>query len=94
MSLVVNAVSRRYRKALSGATLSAAAFESITVSASPERVEAWSAEEEYAQRERGRDVKVMDIYDIKRKQCGYDYSMKVLPDIRFQSHRAQKYFLS
>ncbi|KAI9434662.1 hypothetical protein H4582DRAFT_1797539, partial [Lactarius indigo] len=29
---------------------------------------AWSAEEEYAQRERGHDVKVMDIYDIKRKQ--------------------------
>ncbi|KAI9433684.1 hypothetical protein BJY52DRAFT_1396147 [Lactarius psammicola] len=68
MSLVVNAVSRCYQKALLGATLSAAAFESITVSASPERVEAWSSEEEYAQRERGRDVKVMDIYDIKRKQ--------------------------
>ena len=91
---VVNAVSRRYRKALSGATISTAAFESINVSASPESVEAWSAEEEYAQRERGRDVKVMDIYDIKRKQCGYNYSMICLPDIRFQSHRVQRYFLN
>jgi len=44
-------VSRCYQKALSGATISAAAFESINVSASPESVEAWSAEEEYAQRE-------------------------------------------
>ncbi|KAI9432452.1 hypothetical protein H4582DRAFT_1821080 [Lactarius indigo] len=58
----------RYRKALSGATISTAAFESINVLASTESVEAWSAEEEYAQRERGHDVKVMDIYDIKRKQ--------------------------
>ncbi|KAH9011246.1 hypothetical protein EDB84DRAFT_1445273, partial [Lactarius hengduanensis] len=31
---------------------------------------AWGAEEEHAQRERGRDVKVMDIYDIKMKRCG------------------------
>ncbi|KAI9436339.1 hypothetical protein H4582DRAFT_1816946 [Lactarius indigo] len=54
--------------ALSGATISTAAFESINVLASTESVEAWSTEEEYAQRERGHDVKVMDIYDIKRKQ--------------------------
>ncbi|KAH9028953.1 hypothetical protein EDB85DRAFT_1867506, partial [Lactarius pseudohatsudake] len=65
---VVNAVSRRYRKVLLAATLSAAAFESISVLASPERVQAWGAEEEHAQRERGRDVKVMDIYDIKMKR--------------------------
>jgi hypothetical protein len=67
--LAVNAVSRRYRKALSGATLSAAAFETINASASPDSVEIWSAEEGHAQRERHRDVKVMDIYDIKMKQC-------------------------
>ncbi|KAH9020124.1 hypothetical protein EDB85DRAFT_1844317, partial [Lactarius pseudohatsudake] len=59
---------KRYRKALSGAMLSAAAFESISVSANPERVQAWGAEEEHAQRERGHDVKVMDIYDIRMKQ--------------------------
>ena len=70
-------MSRRYRKALSAATLSAAAFESISVSASPERVQAWGAEEEHAQRERGRDVKVMDIYDIKMKRCGSGYSVMV-----------------
>jgi hypothetical protein len=67
-------VSRHYRKALSGATLSTAAFESINASASPESVEVWSAEEEHAQRERGRDVKVMDIYDIKMKQCESGHS--------------------
>jgi hypothetical protein len=74
MGCVVNAVSTRYRKAISGATLSAAAFESISASASPESVETWTAEEEYAQRERGRDVKVMDIYDIKMKRCESDHS--------------------
>ena len=55
--------------ALSGAALSATAFESINASASPESVWVWSTEEENAQRERHRDVKVMDIYDIKMKQC-------------------------
>ena len=65
----MNAVSRRYQKALSGATLSVAAFETINASAKPESVLAWTAEEENVQRERGHDVKVMDIYDIKTKQC-------------------------
>ena len=65
--LVVNAVSRCYQKALSGAALSTAAFESINVSASPESVQVWSTEEENAQREQHCDVKVMDIYDIKTK---------------------------
>jgi hypothetical protein len=74
MGRVVNAISTRYRRALSGATLSAAAFESISASASPESVETWTAEEEYAQKERGRDVKVMDIYDIKMKRCEPDRS--------------------
>jgi len=48
--------------------LSAAAFESINASASLESVQVWSTEEENAQRERHRDVKVMDIYDIKMKR--------------------------
>jgi hypothetical protein len=69
MCWVVNAISTRYRKALSGATLSMAVFESISTSASPVSVNVWSAEEEYAQSERSRDVKVMDIYDIKMKRC-------------------------
>jgi hypothetical protein len=71
MGWVVNAVSTRYRKALSGATLSTAAFESISSSASPESVNVWTAEEEYAQSERSHDVKVMDIYDIKKKPCEF-----------------------
>ncbi|KAI9447428.1 hypothetical protein H4582DRAFT_2051188 [Lactarius indigo] len=41
----------RYQKALSAAMLSTAAFESISASASPERIKAWGAEEEHTQRE-------------------------------------------
>jgi hypothetical protein len=60
-----------------------AAFDSINSSASPENIEIWSTEEEYAQRERGRDVSVMDIYDIKMKRREFDHVIPVLPDIRF-----------
>ena len=67
----VNTVSRCYQKALLGATLSAAAFETINTSAKPESVHIWTAKEENAQRQRGHDVKVMDIYDIKMKQCAF-----------------------
>jgi hypothetical protein len=70
--LVVNAVSRRYRKALSGVTLSTTAFVHINASAGPESAAIWSAEEKDAQRERGRDIKAMDIYDIKKKNCESD----------------------
>lgn len=66
--LVVNAISRRYRKALLGAASSAKAFECINESASQDSVRAWTAEEENAQMVRHRDVKVMDIYDIKTKK--------------------------
>jgi hypothetical protein len=66
--LAVNAVSRHYQKALSGATFSAAAFERINESASPDSVQVWSTEEENAQLGRHCDVKVMDIYDIKEKK--------------------------
>ncbi|KAH9023726.1 hypothetical protein EDB85DRAFT_1894666 [Lactarius pseudohatsudake] len=79
--------------ALSGATLSTAAFESISVSASPERVQAWGAEEEHAQRERGRDVKVMDIYDIKMKRCGSRHFMMAFPNIKIQSRHAAEILL-
>jgi hypothetical protein len=37
-------------------------------SASPDSVQVWSTEEENAQLGRHRDVKVMDIYDIKEKK--------------------------
>ena len=47
----MNAMSRRYQKALSGATLSAAAFETINASVKLESVLAWTAKEENAQRE-------------------------------------------
>jgi hypothetical protein len=53
------------------------------VSAAADSIEAWSAEEEHAQKERVRDVTVMDIYDIKMKQCESNRFMLVLPDIRF-----------
>jgi len=82
----VNAVCKRYRKALSGATLSAAAFESINSSATSESIQAWSTEEAHAQRERARDVAAMDIYDIKMKRREPNHIMLVLlllPDISF-----------
>lgn len=66
--LVVNAISRRYRKALSGTASSAKAFECLNESASQDSVRAWTAEEENAQMVRHRDVKAMDIYDIKTKK--------------------------
>ena len=75
-------MSKRYRRALSGATLSAEAFESINASATPENVEVWSTEEERAQRERVHDVAAMDIYDIKMKRRECNQAMLVLPDIR------------
>jgi hypothetical protein len=75
MGHVVNALSKRYQKALSGAMLSSEAFESINESASPESVKAWTAEEEHAQRERRHNVTVMDIYDIKMKKCESDQSI-------------------
>ena len=74
--------------------MSAAAFDFINASARPESVHLWSAEEECAQRERGRDIKIMDIYDIKMKQHESSQSMIVLPNIRFQSPPVQKYSLN
>ena len=62
-------MSRRYRKALSGAKASAAAFESISESATADCVKTWAAEEAHAQRERVHNTKAMDVYDIKKKQC-------------------------
>ncbi|KAN0127149.1 hypothetical protein V8E53_015019 [Lactarius tabidus] len=64
----VNTVSRHYQKALSGDTLSEAAFDSINVLAKPDFVLLWTAKEENAQREQGCDIKDMDIYNIKTKQ--------------------------
>jgi hypothetical protein len=66
--LVVNAISRRYQKALSGAASSVEAFEYINESASQDCVRVWTAEEENAQMARHHDVKAMDIYDIKTKK--------------------------
>jgi hypothetical protein len=74
--------------------VSVAAFESINDSASPQCVEAWTTEEAHAQQERMCDVKVMDIYDIKMKQCESEKSMIVQLYIRFQLHPVPKYFWS
>ncbi|KAF8264984.1 hypothetical protein EI94DRAFT_1590631 [Lactarius quietus] len=65
---IVNALSTRYRRALSGAIASFAAFESINASATPAHVATWTAEEMLAQQKRADDVTAMDIYDIKLKQ--------------------------
>ena len=79
----VSAVTRRYQKALLGATTSVTAFESINSSATPDAIQTWSAEEEHAQNERVHDVTAMDIYDIKMKRREPNYSMLVLFDVRF-----------
>ncbi|KAF8273372.1 hypothetical protein EI94DRAFT_1696667 [Lactarius quietus] len=65
---IVNALSTRYRKALSGAIASFAAFESINASANPAHVATWTAEEMLAQQKQADDVTAMDIYDIKLKR--------------------------
>ncbi|KAN0121377.1 hypothetical protein V8E52_003273 [Russula decolorans] len=65
---LVNAVSKRYRRALSGETLSSAAFDNIDGSASTDSTRVWASEEEHAKRERKRDVTVMNIYDIKMER--------------------------
>jgi hypothetical protein len=57
--------------------LSSAAFDDIDRSASVDSTEIWAAEEERAQRERIRDVTVMDIYDIKMKRREFDHSALV-----------------
>ena len=77
----VNAVSKRYQKALFGTAQSTAAFESINSSASPESIEAWIAEEERARKERAHDITVMDIYDIKMERRKYYLFMLVLLDV-------------
>lgn len=90
----VNAVSKRYRRALSGATLSSAAFENIDRSASEDSIRIWAAEEDRAKRERIRDVTVMDIYDIKMERREFDHSTLVLLDVWLQFLLGQKYFLN
>jgi hypothetical protein len=57
--------------ALVWVTLSTAAFETINALASLNSVQVWSFEEENVQREKHHNVKVMDIYDIKMKQCEF-----------------------
>jgi hypothetical protein len=87
----VNAVSKRYRRALSGAMLSSAAFDSINSSAGADSIRVWTAEEEHARRERIRDVTAMDIYDIKMERRAFDLSTLVFLDSWFQSLLGQKY---
>lgn len=87
----VNAVSKRYGRALSGVMLSSAAFDSINSSADPDSIRVWTAEEEYAKRERIRDVTAMDIYDIKMEKRAFDLSALFFLDNWFQSLLGQKY---
>ena len=68
----VNTASKRYRRALSGAMLSSAAFDNIDGSASEKSVRNWAVEEENAKRKRIHDVTAMDIYDIKMGKREFD----------------------
>ena len=70
----VNAVSKRYCRAHSGAMVSSAAFDNIDRSASTDSIRVWATEEEHAKRERAHDITVMDIYDIKMKRCEFVHS--------------------
>jgi hypothetical protein len=79
----VNAVSKRYRKALSGVMLSSAAFDSINSSAGADSIRVWTAEEEHARKERIHDVTAMDIYDIKMERRAFDRSTLAFPDSWF-----------
>jgi hypothetical protein len=73
----VNAVSKRYRKALSGVMLSSVAFDNINGSASTDSSRIWAAEEEHAKRERISDITAMDIYDIKMERREFNHSILV-----------------
>lgn len=53
--------------------LSSAAFDKINGSASAESIRVWAEEEEYAKKERTRNVAAMDIYDIKMKRREFDH---------------------
>ena len=73
-------MSKRYRKALSGTTISSAAFDSIHSSATPASTKDWAEEEGRAQREHVHNVAAMDIYDIKMKRREFDLSTLVFID--------------
>ena len=89
-----NAISKRYCKALSGATLSSVAFDNIDRSASADSIRVWAAEEERAKRERMRDITVMDIYDIKMERREFDHFALGLLGNWLQFLLGQKYFLN
>jgi hypothetical protein len=74
--------------------LSSVAFDSIDRSASADSIRVWAAEEEHARKERMRDIKVMDIYDIRMERREFDPPALVLSDNRLQSLLGQKYSLN
>jgi len=74
--------------------LSSAAFESIDRSAGTDSTGVWAEEEEYARRECGHDVTVMDIYDIRMEKCEFDHSNLLSCVNWLQSLLRQKYFLN
>jgi hypothetical protein len=75
---LVNAISRRYCKVLSGVLLSSVAFDDINNSASTDSIWVWTTEEEHAKREHMHDITAMDIYDIKIERCEFNHSALVL----------------
>ena len=87
-------VSKRYRRALSGAMLSLVAFDNIDRSASADFIMVWTAEEEHAKRECIRDVTVIDIYDIKMERHEFNHSTLFLIDNWLQFPLRQKYILN
>ena len=90
----VNAISKRYLRALSGAMLSSAAFDNIDKSACADSTRAWAEEEEHAKRERMRNVAVMDIYDIKMERREFCHAASLSLENWLQPLLEQKYFLN
>ena len=76
----VGAVSKCYRRALSGTNLSSVAFDKINGLAAADSITIWAAEEKHAKRERLHDVTVMDIYNIRMERRKFDYYALGFPD--------------
>ena len=74
--------------------LSSVAFESIDRLAGTDSTAVWAEEEEYAIREHGRDVTVMDIYDIRMEKHKFNHSNLLSCDNWLQSLLRQIYFLN
>ena len=90
----VNAVSKRYCRVLSGATLSLAAFSDIDRLASTDSTRVWAEEEECTRKEHIQNVTAMDIYDIRMERHEFDHSTLLCLENWLQTLLVQKFFLN